>query len=951
MKKILSPSEIKNLNNDELAAYRVSLEEYKSKIDSRKNNLKKMMPSNIIEKVSSPIKNISKNVEEISSYAASGKFIDDGLKYIFSGVKNKIYNYIDPTDKINEQLKQLETIGRSQSRGDEEREIKKITSESMDIISESIHKNISNINNDNTTLIKINDNLKQIDDNITDLKKSLIDNQDTEIKNVQTTTSDVISKNINETNNNEKTQGLIGSIMSTLFGLLGGPAVIKLIKSFFNNSIDFIKSPIKFISNLVTDKINAVKSWAIDLLNKIPGVNIPKPDVKKVSTPVKDNVLAKNNEISKSMSFWDKTKSFVSSKIESTKEKVVSGVRYIKNTPISEIVSDAYNALSEKAKKICSFAVSSIKNVASSIVDSVKSAASTIYEGIKNLSSKLVSKLIGPIKQKIHSVLGSSKLGRIILYIFSDQALLGKIMARIAKIAASAGSKIIPGAGFAIGAYMAWDYFKRGRWILGIIAAVSALVSLIPGIGGVIACCLDICVGLVDLFTSEDDILKINEEQKNYLNKLEAEKQDNADNNEVPKWVDIGEDGKTRLFKNKMGDYEIYKLNENNEWYKDETIASAEVRKNISMYGGIEDLNISRADIEKADAIRIDIDKRNYIKSNPDGGASNKVMSYKDFKNESAQESKNIVNLMNNKSPEGLGTDNPIENGNNDTKNAISQNAMSSSIGEIKYVAPSGTDPKTSGITLNKTDIKASGIPNHLRYLIMADGKYGVPIEKEIEAARKVVPQLSNLHNNIIEPLRKVYGDGLIVTSGFRSQLRQDGMVKSGQFKTIARVSDHAAGDAADIYTGNSTGFVNNLMSKNVDNISDLWTYRISSTANHVTTKVKAGFKLDSSTGKGWNIAGTGGNKSNADSIPSESLNVAAAKPAISVEKNSFASKISLNSDTPKDNSQIASNESQDEITTSEINKNEIASMAITKKNTMQSDAKETDLFSIFYFS
>ena len=219
---------------------------------------------------------------------------------------------------------------------------------------------------------------------------------------------------------------------------------------------------------------------------------------------------------------WDSFKGAVqngygwaSQKVDDLKDYASKKYQDIKNSKVGKIISAGYDKLKSAQKYIIEKAIEgfdSVKNMVSSAWDSAVKAAQKGFNMLKKFALDRIEKFVSYVGKKLF---GNNKLFTILPVILKN---LGKIGARLSACGAKIASKALPGVGFAVGIYQAWDFFTRGRWVLGSIAAISACISLIPGIGGVIAMCLDLGLFAADIITSPDDVDNLNKEQNDLIN-------------------------------------------------------------------------------------------------------------------------------------------------------------------------------------------------------------------------------------------------------------------------------------------------------------------------------------------------------------------------------------------------------------------------------------------------
>lgn len=395
-------------------------------------------------------------------------------------------------------------------------------------------------------LTEISESLKTISRQISDIKKDLIDKQDTKIRH-QGFNKKV--QNVSESKSNTpQDKSFFDKLLGWLSGLLGVSTAALLpllgsLGSFLSRPLDFILDLLKgginrlwaLFEPLLGSIINPLKNgfdflknkWnsLIDFINKTFNIgekwkltdndnpkNPKSPSVKSLNTK-EQSWMAKK---------WDSFKGAVqngygwaSQKVDDLKDYASKKYQDIKNSKVGKIISAGYDKLKSAQKYIIEKAIESfdsVKNMVSSAWDSAVKAAQKGFNMLKKFTLGRIEKFVGYVGKKLF---GNNKLFTILPIILKN---LGKIGARLSACGAKIASKALPGVGFAVGIYQAWDFFTRGRWVLGSIAALSACISLIPGIGGVIAMCLDLGLFAADIITSPDDVDSLNKEQNDLIN-------------------------------------------------------------------------------------------------------------------------------------------------------------------------------------------------------------------------------------------------------------------------------------------------------------------------------------------------------------------------------------------------------------------------------------------------
>ncbi|UZV40451.1 putative membrane protein [Campylobacter phage vB_CjeM_WX1] len=396
-------------------------------------------------------------------------------------------------------------------------------------------------------LTEISESLKNLSKQISDIKKGLIDNQDTEIRHqgFDKKVQNVSESKVNTPQNKsffDKLLGWLGGLLGIsagallpLLGSLGSfltkplDFILDLLKGGINklwtlfepllgpiidplkNGFEFLKNKWNSLVDFINKKINIGDKW------KISDNDNPKnPKSPKVSS---SNPAKEQSWLSKK---WDSFKGAVqngydwsSRKIDDLKSYASKKYQDIKNSKVGKIVSAGYDKLKAAQKYIVEKAIEgfdAVKNIVSSAWDSAVKAAQKGFNMLKKFVLAPIEKFVSSVGKKLF---GSSKLFSILPSILGN---LEKIGARLAASGAKIASKALPGVGFAVGIYQAWDFFTRGRWVLGSIAALSACISLLPGIGGIISMCLDLGLFAADIITSPEDVDNLNKEQNDLVN-------------------------------------------------------------------------------------------------------------------------------------------------------------------------------------------------------------------------------------------------------------------------------------------------------------------------------------------------------------------------------------------------------------------------------------------------
>lgn len=395
-------------------------------------------------------------------------------------------------------------------------------------------------------LTEISESLKTISRQISDIKKDLTDKQDTKIRHQG---FDKKVQNVSESKTNTtQDKSFSDKLLGWLSGLLGvsTASLLPLLGSlgtFLSRPLDFILDLLKggvnrlwtLFEPLLGSIINPLKNgfdflknkWnsLIDFINKTfnIGEKWKLTDNDNPKNPKSPSVKSLNTKEQSWMSKkWDSFKGAVqngygwaSQKVDDLKDYASKKYQDIKNSKVGKIISAGYDKLKSAQKYIIEKAIEgfdSVKNMVSSAWDSAVKAAQKGFNMLKKFALDRIEKFVGYVGKKLF---GNNKLFTILPIILKN---LGKIGARLSACGAKIASKALPGVGFAVGIYQAWDFFTRGRWVLGSIAAISACISLIPGIGGVIAMCLDLGLFAADIITSPDDVDRLNKEQNDLIN-------------------------------------------------------------------------------------------------------------------------------------------------------------------------------------------------------------------------------------------------------------------------------------------------------------------------------------------------------------------------------------------------------------------------------------------------
>ena len=465
------------------------------------------------------------------------------------GSINKVNSALDPMNVVRSATQRLN------NRMDSSSKVSKSTQKNNDVIVNELN----NVGNEVVSaakaldpmnarkLTEISESLKNLSKQISDIKKGLIDNQDTEIrhqgfdKNVQ----NVSESKVNAPQNKsffDKLLGWLGGLLGIsagallpLLGSLGSflskplDFILDLLKGGINklwtlfepllgpiidplkNGFDFLKNKWNSLVDFINKKINIGDKW------KISDNDNPKnPKFPKVSS---SNPAKEQSWLSKK---WDSFKGamqngydWASQKVDDLKSYASKKYQDIKNSKVGKIISAGYDKLKASQKYIVEKAIEgfdAVKNIVSSAWDSAVKAAQKGFNMLKKFALAPMEKFVSSVGKKLF---GSSKLFSVLPSILGN---LEKIGARLAASGAKIASKALPGVGFVVGIYQAWDFFTRGRWVLGSIAALSACISLLPGIGGIISMCLDLGLFAADIITSPEDVDSLNKEQNDLVN-------------------------------------------------------------------------------------------------------------------------------------------------------------------------------------------------------------------------------------------------------------------------------------------------------------------------------------------------------------------------------------------------------------------------------------------------
>lgn len=469
-----------------------------------------------------------------------------------SNIKNRYDKTVNAISSFNDKLNRPDEIIKSAFKFKDSKEPKKIEDNNIDEtpkkvsnklneIEESVSQNISEIDPHNSRkLSEISENLKLISEQIKEFKNALIDNQDTEIKR---TSKEPYNETTIQANNDKPSQGFLDNILSWLGGLLGlGNGTIlgalKSLGSFLSSPIEFVKNILKggigWVWDQIKDKVGKLASTIVDPLKaglgnlKDKWNNFTDWTSKKlgIENKFKTDTDLKDPKKGIFESTTDKIKNKVSKAYNSVKETAKNGLEWVSKKAsdlkgkLGKIVESGYNSLKASAKQAWEFACSKFSIIAGKL----DNALSVVGESMKRFKESVKNSLMEPIKKAIMKVFdkfaptGMKKAIPLLLNNWS------KIAPRLVALGAKASTKMVPIAGFAVGAYMAWDLFKRGKWILGTLSAISAIISLFPGIGGIIAVCLDLGIGAADIISDTNDASKLDQEAEYLKKRIEDEK-------------------------------------------------------------------------------------------------------------------------------------------------------------------------------------------------------------------------------------------------------------------------------------------------------------------------------------------------------------------------------------------------------------------------------------------
>lgn len=464
-----------------------------------------------------------------------------------SGI-NKVNSALDPMNVVRSTSQRLNNWIDSGSK------VSKVTQKN----NESIINELNNVGNEVISatkaldpmnarkLTEISESLKNLSKQISDIKKGLIDNQDTEIRHqgFDKKVQNVSESKVNTPQNKsffDKLLGWLGNLLgvstATLLPLLGSLGsfltkpldfILDLLKGGINklwtlfepllgpiidplkNGFEFLKNKWNSLVDFINKKFNIGDKWKISD-NDNPK-NPKSPSVKSLNTKEQSWMSKK----------WDSFKGTIqngydwsSRKIDDLKSYTSKKYQDIKNSKVGKIISAGYDKLKAAQKYIVEKAIEgfdAVKNIVSSAWDSAVKAAQKGFNMLKKFVLAPIEKFVSSVGKKLF---GNSKLFSVLPSILGN---LEKIGARLAASGAKIASKALPGVGFAVGIYQAWDFFTRGRWVLGSIAALSACISLLPGIGGIISMCLDLGLFAADIITSPEDVDSLNKEQNDLVN-------------------------------------------------------------------------------------------------------------------------------------------------------------------------------------------------------------------------------------------------------------------------------------------------------------------------------------------------------------------------------------------------------------------------------------------------
>ncbi len=416
----------------------------------------------------------------------------------------------------------------------------------MNNIGDNIVQNMTSLDShDSKNLASISIELKNISESIHELSNNLIDKQDTSIKRAEGNESVKVSEveqNVSEPKEKQSLFSKILSFLASLFGL-SGSALLGLLGDFGN----FLKNPVKWVTDVIKNNVkkfiepfapvfkfmlhpvdtiiggfknkwNKMTNFIVNTLNTIPGVNIKNnfliEDKLKVTDTTKDKVKISDQKMADKPAV---TRDLVDNRpAKSLKQPsaINRAYNYIKNTG---------NTVIQKGLGIFDY----IRNALTSAWDSACSAA---LEGKRKLSS-FITKKAESLVSAIFKKLPISNKFKIILEAVVKN--IDKIRTRLAKQGLKIFSKAIPGAGFLIGIYMAWDKFKEGQFILGALSAISAVISLLPGLGAVVSICLDILIEIAAMYTKKDNMVDDINNMQIEANNIVIEQMNNANNSKL----------------------------------------------------------------------------------------------------------------------------------------------------------------------------------------------------------------------------------------------------------------------------------------------------------------------------------------------------------------------------------------------------------------------------------
>lgn len=460
---------------------------------------------------------------------------------------------------------------------------------------------------DSRRLEAIENQLKIISKQLKEFQKGVIDKQDTSIKkSAQGQAPIVVNNSVNNMEPSEK-KSWLDMLLGGLAALLG--LSVPVLLSMLGGLIGFIKAPLDFLmkwlskgTNWIWDLLkkgfkaawgftsdvfdNVIKwgskaaSWlgntaagfwdsikkaVLSILPEWAG-GTPKNKTPNAADADK-NAKTKGNQpkqVKSSGGVWD----WVSDKATKAKNAVVDGAVYVyegakegvkkglnyltelKNKAAEGLkkfggyIGDAWHKLSNWAKASWTKAVEHLKSIGGTLMKGWESFKDVCNRALSACKDFLLNKLAPLVGKALTTVCGNNSFTKVLSCILTNWA---KVFPKILTFLGKAGSKLIPGVGFGVGVYMAWDYFSQGRWGYGIAAAVSAIISLIPGIGGIISCILDLGIGIADILglgqgdesaeKNEKILADLNKQQNDALSsaKRNQDKEaNNKDNKGVP---------------------------------------------------------------------------------------------------------------------------------------------------------------------------------------------------------------------------------------------------------------------------------------------------------------------------------------------------------------------------------------------------------------------------------